>query len=215
MAHYNRYTQQTYSEYNKPFYERNDYNNAYNPEFNKQLSRSAEPDIEYEETYHYLAVSSRDRDASVYPNVNNYVVNFQKEFKNISSIELVQAIIPDKNSVTEEPYILLKISELEDVMFSNDRNISDAFAILQPASPVTTDGFIQIDRRIHENTVKYYKTPKANLSKMTITLTNYAGVPFDFGTDVTPPQKELQNTFIFKIVCLDKRRGELGQRNVF
>ena len=77
---------------------------------------------------------------------------------------------------------------------------------------------MQIDKRIHENTVKYYKTPKANLSRMTIKILDSLGDVFDFGTDTIPPNaidKTLQNTFIFKIVTLEKRRKELNHRNVF
>ena len=180
------------------------------------MSTRQEPDVVYEKTEHYLTVSSRDRDLLTYPNVNKYVINFPKEFKNISTIELIQAIIPDANNVTQEPYILLKIDEIEDVMVSTDRHISDAFAILQLSVPTTTGGFIQIDKRIHENVVKYYKAPKASLSKMSISLIDYIGTPFDFGIDATNlPTKALQNTFVFKIVCLEKQRAQLNHRNVF
>jgi hypothetical protein len=185
----------------------------------KSLSVQQEPNIEYEEVNYYLTVSSKERNVSLYPNVNNYVVHFQKEFKNISSVELIQAIIPDRNDVINEPYLLLKIEELEDVMVSNDKHISDAFAILQLAAPSSSGHFIQLDKRIHENTVKYFRIPKASLSKMTIKITDYDGVLFDFldgSTDnVNNPVKAYQNTFVFKIVCLEKKRAQLSHRNVF
>jgi hypothetical protein len=215
-SHYQRYQPQIYQEQNSKAYDQNSYNNVYNPQFNEQLSTSQEPDIVYEKTEHYLTVSSRDRDLSTYPNVNKYVINFPREFKNISTIELIQAIIPDANNVTQEPYILLIIDELEDVMVSTDRHISDAFAILQPCAPTTAGGFIQIDKRIHENVVKYYKAPKASLGRMSISLVDYNGTLFDFGADATDlPTKALQNTFVFKIVCLEKQRAQLNHRNVF
>ena len=152
------------------------------------------------------------------PNVNNYIIELPNEFKNIYSVELIQAIIPAKNNADEEPYLLLNIGEISDVVLSNDKNISDSFAILQPNTPIKPAGFMQIDKRIHENTVKYYKTPKANLSRMTIKILDSLGDVFNFGTDTIPPNaidKTLQNTFIFKIVTLEKRRKELNHRNVF
>lgn len=183
------------------------------------LSVNQEPNIEYEEVNYYLTVSSKERNVSLYPNVNSYVVHFQKEFKNIYSVELIQAIIPDRNDVVNEPYLLLKIEELEDVMVSNDKHVSDAFAILQLAPPSSSGNFIQLDKRIHENTVKYFRIPKANLSKMTIKIVDYDGVPFDFlngATDnVSSPVKAYQNTFVFKVVCLEKKRAQLSHRNVF
>jgi hypothetical protein len=193
-----------------------DYAIAHSLQNNAQLSTSNEPSITYEEVEHYLCISSRDRDVSLYPETNSYVVHLQSEFKNISSIELIQAIIPDKNSVTHEPYLLLKIQELEDVMVSSDRNISDSFAILQLSPPVTNNGFIQIDKRIHENTIKHFRTPKASLKKMTVSITDYEGTPFDFGADSpNPPEKNVQNTFVFKITCMEKRRESLNHRNVY
>lgn len=213
--HYNRYSSQNYSEYNTKQYDQNRYQDVYDPKYNNQYSVTQEPDIEYDTTTHYLTISSRDRNFVADPNVNHYTINFPNEFKNISSIELVQAILPARNNVEAEPYLLLDIDELPDVMVSNDTHISNAFAILQLAAPTTTNGFIQIDKRIHENTVKYFKIPKAYLSKMTVSLRDYTGALFDFGTDAAPPQKELQNTFVFKIITMEKRRESLRHRNVF
>lgn len=215
-SHYNRYTKNTFSEFNANQYNGNDYNNVYDPNFNKQYSTSQEPDVEYEQVEHYLTVSSRERDVSIYPDPNHYVITFPREFKNIYSIELIQSIIPAQNAVEEEPYLLLHIDEIEDVMVSTNRNISDAFAILQMTSPVTANGFMNVDKRIHENTVKYYRIPKATLAKMTVTITDWAGTPFDFGTDAPdPPNKTYQNLFVFRVVCLEKKRAQLNHRNVF
>lgn len=216
--HYNRYSQTKYSEYNTKQFDQNSYDNVWNKENNTQFSVKNESNIEYEEYTHYITVSSRDRDRSVYTNVNNYCITLQQEFKNVSSVELVQAIIPAKNNCDAEPYILLDIDEVSDVMISSDKHISDSFAILQPTVPTTSAGFMQIDKRIHENTIKYYKTPKASLAKMTISIKNCNGILFDFGTDTIPPtvvDKSLQNTFVFKIITLEKRRSELNHRGVF
>jgi hypothetical protein len=211
-SQYDRYNYNpSVSEFNNNNYQNNNYVDAFK---SSQLSVDNEPNIEYEEFEYYLSVSSRDRDDSVYPDVNRYIVKF-REFKNVKSIELIQAIIPDKNNVSQEPYLLLKIDELEDVMVSNDRHISDAFAILQMATPITTGGFIQIDKRIHENTIKNFKNPMASLSKMTVSITDANGGLFDFGSDSPAFQKSLQNTFVFKIVTVEKKYSMLNHRNVF
>lgn len=214
--HYNRYSQQNFVESNYNQYSQQNYNNVYDKNVNQQYSITQEPDIEYEENVHYLTISSKDRDVIAYPNVNHYAIKFPNEFKNIYSIELIQAIIPDQNNVQNEPYLLLQIDEIQDTMVSNDKNIAESFAILQLASPPKANTFIQIDRRIHENTIKYYNTPKAYLSKMTVTILSSDGTPFNFGTDTpSPPNKSYQNTFIFKIVTLEKRRNVLKHRNVY
>lgn len=215
---YNRYSKTNYTEYNTKYFDQNNLKNAYNENTNKAYSLSQEPDIIYEEIEHYISVSSRDRNRTNYPNVNNYIVTFPVEFKNISSIELIQAIIPAQNDVEKEPYLLLTIDELPDVMISNDTHIANSFAILQLSSPVTAGGFVQIDKRIHENTVLTFRSPKANLAKMTITIRDCVGNLFDFGTDTditNIPSKNLQNTFIFKVTTLEKQRKQLSHRNVY
>jgi hypothetical protein len=211
-AHYQRYSQPIYNEYNQTQYQQNDYNSAYTVP--QQLSTQQEPNIEYENVDYYLTVSSKDRDTTQHPSESNYVINFQQEFKNIHSVELIQAIVPDKNDVTNEPYLLLQIEELENFMISVDRNVSDAFAILQLCRPTTPGTFIQIDKRIHENVVKYFKTPKSTLARMSIKVTDCDGGLFDFG-GTSSSNKEFQNTFVFKIVCLEKKRSTLAHRNVF
>lgn len=214
--HYNRYSDNVFLESNRNQLNNQNYDIVYTNDSNQQYSISQEPDLQYEEKIHYLTISSKDRDVVAYPNVNNYSIKFPNEFKNIHSIELIQAIIPDQNNVQDEPYLLLQVDEIQDVMVSNDKNISNAFAILQLASPTRSGTFIQIDRRIHEYTVKYYDTPKAYLSKMSITILDSEGNPFDFGTDTpSPPNKSFQNTFIFKIVTLEKQRRVLNHRNVY
>ena len=215
-AHYNRYDSPSFVPASLRKFNPNDYTTAFsNDPNNIGLSVSQEPNIEYDTITHYLVVSSRDRDTTVYPSPSQYTIHLQDEFKNVTSMELIQAIIPDKNSVTAEPYLLLKIDEIEEVMHSNDRNISDAFAILQMADPVTTGGFIQIDKRIHENVIAYFTTPKSALSKLSINITDLSGTHFNFGSDSPAPLKALQNTFVFKIETREKKRSVLNHRNVF
>lgn len=214
--HYNRYSDNLFIESNQNQLNNQNYDLVYKNESNTQYSVSQEPELQYQKKVHYLTISSKDRNVTAYPNVNHYTIQFPNEFKNIHSIELIQAIIPDQNDVQDEPYLLLQIDEIQDVMVSNDKNISNSFAILQLAAPTRSGTFIQIDRRIHEYTVKYYDTPKAYLSKMTITILDSTGAPFDFGTDTpSPPNKSFQNTFIFKIVTLEKQRRVLNHRNVY
>jgi hypothetical protein len=216
--HYNRYSEINYTESNSNQFNQNDYNNVYNKDYNVKYSLQQDSDIEYEEYVHYVTISSKDRDRSVFPNVNNYCITLPQEFRNVSSVELVQAIIPAQNDADAEPYLLLDIDEISEVMISTDRHISDSFAILQPSPPTTAGGFMQIDKRIHENTVKYYKTPKASISKLTVSIRDSSGALFNFGNDASPPSaftKALQNTFVFKLTILEKRRKDLHHRNVF
>lgn len=215
-AHYNRYERQDVAGSNDAAFNSNDFKLAFQPN-PSPLSIQQEPEIEYTSINHYVTVTSKDRDRTKYPDVSKYVVDFPYDLKNIYSIELIQAIIPDKNNITAEPYLLLKIDEVKDVMLSTDRNIADSFAILPIMPPVVPGGFIELDKRIHENTVKYFQIPKANLSRMSVSITDADGRLFDFGADTSgaSPAKALQNIFVFRVVCLEKGRNVLRHRNVF
>ncbi len=214
-ANYNtRYTVPTVSESNFKDFEKNNYQTVFDKEKKNGLSIQQEPTIEYNKIEYYLTISSKDRDIVNYPSCSNYITHLAKEFKNIHSIELIQCIIPDKNNVLHEPFLLLKIQELEDVMISNDIHMSNAFAILQLTSAVSTGYFINTNHHVHENTVKYFITPKHSLNKMTVSITDTDGNIFDFGGSGST-SKEYQNTFIFRIICLEKSTNVLQHRNVY
>ena len=133
-----------------------------------------------------------------------FALNSNKLSDNFSTIDEDNKIRDDKNYGWD--------------FISNDKNIANSFAILQLSAPISAGGFIQIDKRIHENTVLTFKTPKANLAKMTVSIRDCLGNLFDFGNDAslpTAPTKSLQNTFIFKVTTLEKRRMQLSHRNVY
>jgi hypothetical protein len=212
--HYVRYQDHSLMESNTNNYKENNYSNAFNNDFNRQLSVSQEPNIQYYKKDYYLVVSSKDRDIVKYPSSSQFSLRLPKEYKNIHSVELIQAIIPDKNNVMNEPYLVLTIEELVDTMESSDANISDSFAILMLNPPVSSGTFISIDNRIHENTVLNYTTPKASLSKMTIKLTDFDGSIFSFGGNGSLT-KDTQILFVFKITQLEKKRDPLNNRKVY
>jgi len=216
--YYNRYNKnQQYDTYNKYDMEVNKYNTNINTN-DIPLSIKNEPEIDYIKQIEYVTISSRDRDMSVYPSPNHYCIKLPHDLKNIYSVEIINGVIPDQNNVKQEPYLLLKIDELMyENMISVDKNMSDAFAILHMSPPISSGYFINVDKKTFEHTVLRFETPKASLSKLTVTLTDCDGVPFDFGAEPDPnvPAKSLQNTFIFRIVTYKKNHNILKQRNVY
>lgn len=212
--HYNRYQRINTDEYNKNQYTSNDFKTVFSNEFNQSLSISQEPDIKYEKRENYLVISSADRDTTTYPSSSNFVIQLQKEYKNIISVELIQAIVPDKNNVTAEPYLLLNVNEFENTMDSNNKQIYNSFAVLQVCPPTVNGSFLQIDKRIFENVTLNYITPKAHLSKLTIKVTDADGNIFDFGGSGTTT-KAYQCLFVFKIVTSDSNRSIINNRNLY
>lgn len=212
---YNRYTKYQVDNSNAADYQQNDRSIVFSQDQNEPKSVLQEPEIIYQTKESFLVVSSHDRDHTLFPNTNSFQIHLKTEYKNIKSIELIQAIVPNQNEVGNEPYLVLQIDEIDDVMDSNDDVISKGFALMGLAP--SSGPFLYLDKCIHENTVKYYTQPKASLDRMTISIKSMDGTLFDFGADSEPPLKNKlkQTTFIFKIQTLEKTRSPLNHRNLF
>jgi len=207
--HYDRYSNMNIQEMNKDKYK----SNLISKNNDIQLSVVREPDVNYTLHDYYLCISSASRDLTKYPSESNYVVFLDNPYKNVKQIELIQTIIPHKNSVDTEPYLLLNIKEINDTVYSNNQQLLNSFAIIQLSPPTVSDGFINTDKRIHENIPKVFRTP-ISLSRLSIRITNSEGVDFDFGGN-NSVVKAFQNTLVFKITCLEHSRDSLNQRNVY
>jgi len=206
---YDRYNgNYNYEAYNKTAYELND--------IQKEDSKiiPLEQNINYTKRIDYIEFSSKERDIVNYPSPSQYVVNLPREFKNITTVEIVAAVIPDQNNVLQEPYLLLQINELTDIISSNDSAMSNSFAILHMSRPTIPGYFIQVDKKTFEHVILRYHTPKASLSKLTVSITDLYGNPFNFGSDSPAPLKALQNMFVLRITTLEKNRDSLARRNV-
>lgn len=168
------------------------------------FERMSEEQYEYKE--HYVIIDSRDRDRTKYPNPNEYTVQFnngvdgniEEQFRNIVSIELIDAIVPD--AVTGlEPYLTLDIPELNSSYAGTNNHLSNTFAVLEPetkGTPFARCKFVC-------PSLNKYRTPLASLNKLTIQFKNYAGALYNFGTDTTPPTVPditIQNQLMFKLV---------------
>lgn len=188
-----------------------DFKNASN------LSVAQEPTIEYEYTENFVHISSVDRDAVAYPQPQQYRIPFDNVFKNVCSVEIINAVIPKQGNVDLEPYLVLQVDELPNVCMGQSKNApKDAFAVLYLESGV--GNFLTVKSNNCDKLVKTYKNPLASLDRITIRILDNLGSPFDFGTDAvfpTTPTKSLQNSFLFKIVTLEKKRDALKPRSVF
>lgn len=215
--HYKRYDDNPWYTSNYDSFSQNDRSQVYKKENNQQRSLELEPSIKYDLYEYYIVVRSEDRDITNYPNPQSYRINLETSIKNIHSVELIEGYVPDQNSVVQEPYLLLDIPELRDhPMECVSKSVSNSFSILQMSPPVTPGYFIWFDKRTHENTIKYYRNPKARLDYLTINLRDHNGDLFNFGDDTlgTPPNKSLQNMFVFKIVVKEKSHDVLNYRSV-
>lgn len=180
----------------------------------EKLSILQEPSIKYKLKEHFIVIDSGDRDCNCYPNPSFYRYELPSDYRNVVLIELIDAIVPDKNNILREPFILLKVGEITNTLLSSNRYISESFAVLKLANPVEPGYFITVDNNIFESTPKIFKTPLAKLHHFTISLLKKDGTLFDFQPP-TPNDPLYQHTFTFKIITSEVSNEYLNQRNVF
>jgi hypothetical protein len=56
---------------------------------------------------HIVTIDSRDRDRGLYANANDFRLNFAQEYKNVTSIELLDIVLPIPAAITEKQAILI------------------------------------------------------------------------------------------------------------
>lgn len=155
----------------------------------------------------YVYVSSIERNTTSYPDPNHYRIDFKKIYKNISAIRLIYGVLANVNNLTGEPYLLMTIDEVNENVDTNINSfIDNAYTML--LFPHNTDDFVNLLFSPNNYVEKRYLTPLASLKSLTLTLSDYSGVPFNFGADTIPPTKLLQNGFLFIIETLNSNERE-------
>jgi hypothetical protein len=175
----------------------------------------------------YLSVDSHDRDRKKYPNPNDYTISFVSpdsefttgsRYKNILEIQLVEAILPNRANILDEIYLILEIDEIDNPVFdASNPNLAKAFSKMR-LCPSGSTKWVYLDVDYTWPTLKrFYPKPKSSLDRLSIKILKRDGTPFSFGTDNALPadvNKDLQNTFTFKITQSITDVDVVGQRNI-
>ena len=117
----------------------------------------------------YVAIDSRFRDTTKYPNPNEFVVDFDTPFKDIMSIELVYAVY---DKLGTERYINLNIPEIASFLKSNNNIIEGAFTqlpLVEHVNEYTTQKF---------KSIKIFNPPLAKLNRLTLNIVSEKGLPY-------------------------------------
>jgi hypothetical protein len=193
------------------------YNKAYNLRDKK---------IEYN-----IYIDSRDRDRNVYPNLNNYVVNFVQNnskntgspkgpyldytYKDILSFEVVEVtfpLLPDglTNPINGQPYFLIQFQEINGNWdgTNNDLELGIPKNFLNKG-PVkifpdkVRGNFFTVDPHYR---IIYRRSNLGNLNRLTINILNPDGTPFTFPADNAPnvpANNELQHLITLRITTIE------------
>lgn len=180
---------------------------------------------------HYLSVDSRERDRTVWPNANQFRIPLTGaaelppttraagvRYKNVYSISLLSAVVPNVNNVLDQPYLLLQVDEIDGMYESASPACARAFAKLYFKEVCVNGAYLRRDIGISDAISRvYWPAPRASLDSITVSLRNYDGTLFDVGTDSTPPTDPLddrQTSFTFEIRTFVPDAGAaLGHRN--
>lgn len=181
----------------------------YRRNFNQSIPKNEQ---QYEEEIHYICINSSDRDTTKYPKVNNYRINFQDILKNIHSVEIAAGSVANQNSVQALPYLIVKFDGMDHLNFSNN-NINKGFALLY-LKP-TTGAHVQPELGCLQRNVRYFKTPLASLSSISVQFYKPDGTLFDFGEANGDITTTYQNSLVLKIITKEVMREPIQQNMVF
>lgn len=195
----------------------NNYNRTFSTEANQQLSLVAEPSIEYERTTKFLCISSNNRDTVNYPLHYDYRVNLTEPHRNVKSIEMISATLPNQSgtNILDEPCLLIDIPEINCIEAPNISTNINCFSILPMKNATkTTGGFINPELGCMFRTANYFKIP-ITISSLTIKIRDIYGNLYDFGSPSGSTDKAYINSFVFKIVTEEPVRKGMNVRNIY
>lgn len=183
----------------------NDYQNPYTvlkPESLQELIEETELITEV------LTIDSGDRDASLYPSPNSYVIDLLKKagktYKNVKQIRLLTGTLPDKNNILQEPYLILSVDEFNANMTGTNTYIQSGSCILQLDRAITSTYFLNLKTDLCKCIIHTFQSPK-EISRLSIRIYDKSGNLFNFGSDSNPPVKSLQHMLSFEFTMEVKK----------
>lgn len=164
---------------------------------------------------YYINVDSRHRDRAIWPlsslfevklnPANNFTgAQIPRSFRNVVSVELINAIIPNTNSVLANGYLMLNIREIEGILDTTTKG-QRYFAKIIPDKLL--GGFLYTTDGDKDRMPKVYPFRGSRIDKLTLELVDPNGTVFNFGADTGgAPDPTLQTSFTFKIEVEETQR---------
>ena len=187
-----------------------------------QMFAAQSPENKYQYRTYYVNIDSNDRNRTIWPDSANFEVRFDsgseyvganvpRAFKNVYSVELVDAVYPNVNSVANNMYLLVCCPELSDgigMMDSTNNGTSKILAKLLPANILGS--FVQTLYNDPEITKIVFPTEGKRIDKLTIQFRTNTGALFQFcGTNgasdpASATVATLQTSLTLRIVIRDR-----------
>lgn len=162
---------------------------------------------------HFVTIDSRDRDRNLWSKSSQFEVKFdpvtgytgagvQTSFRNVISIELVDAIHPHVEGYS---HFYLRIREINGNLLST--NGFKYFGKIMPKTIV--GGFVYSYNEMSDNNKIVFQVRGTRIDKLTIEVLTPDGEVADFGTDTgisQAPNPTVQTSFTFRIVTEQEQR---------
>lgn len=177
----------------------------------------------------YLTLSSADRDRTTFPSTSQFTIKLLDDapgqpngvpgvcYKNVESVKLLSAAIPNTNNVYDEPYLLLQIDELSGMYHSANTACCNAFTKMYFTRGGVLQPWLRLDKGVGDPLTRvYWPTPLASIDRFSISFRTYDGELFDFGTDdgdVPNPLLQTSVTLEIRTVVPDAKAA-VGHRNI-
>lgn len=172
-----------------------------------------------------MLIDSRDRDRSIYPASNNFIVKINTgdntnatinyKYKNIKELVLSSAVVPKR--ITSYSYLILDIEELNSTKIQGtNQYLNNAFAIMIPEQHDNPGDFTNCTIHYLDFQRHHFDPPLATLpNTFTINIRQPNGDLADLGTDnllPNAPKDSVQAFFLFKIICQEEDFHQLNSR---
>lgn len=152
-----------------------------------------------------VVIDSRDRNTTAFPNKNKFAFHFDpsntfegaalyRQFHNISSIRLVECIVPDFSSTA--PYLTLVIPELDETLSGTNDVLKKAFTVLLPDRIFSNMVHCRTDGMPFCK--KIWNPPKGSFHRWTLEFYNPDGTEHTFGTGEILLIFEIETTILNK-----------------
>jgi len=170
-------------------------------------------------------IDSRDRNRDQFPNSNNFQVHVNPsntfvgaglytQFKNIYSIRLISAVVPDFTA--DHAYLTLVIPELQDTMVGTNDTLKKSFALLFPDT--VHGNFVSSKTKDMCYCYKKFSPPLASINRLTLEFYDPSGTLVNFGTDntlPTAPNANVQSMIVLEITSVDSNTSVIESRAIW
>ena len=170
-----------------------------------------------------ILIDSRDRDRTVYPNSNEFIVKINNgdnsnatinyKYKNIKEIVLSSVVLPKR--ITSYSYLILDIEELNSTKIQGtNQHLNKAFAIMIPEQHDNPGDFVNCTVHYLDFQRHHFDPPLASMpNTLTINIRQPNGQLADLGIDNSlplTPKDSVQGFFLFKIICEEEDFHQLN-----